>query len=92
MPKVLARDPAWLSRPSPGFQLFRPEQSRTYQVPGGEDDYEGPLRRIAHRGSEVFVAAGQELRWADLASLKDADTTNASHETAAHAYRVSNTS
>ena len=87
MPKVLARDPAWLSRPSPGFQLFRPEErSQTYQVP--DADYEGPTRKIAHRGTEVFVAVGNELRWADVALLKDAGEGNTSNETAEQAYRV----
>jgi len=94
MPKVLARNPRWLSRPSPGFQLFRTnEPSQSYNVP--DDDYEGPLRKVAHRGSEIFVAtgggsgSGNELRWAALASLKDAGENIGQHETVEQAHRVS---
>lgn len=69
MPKVLSRTPAWLSRPKPGFELFQPKQTDTKT----QQKYEGPRRTIAHRGSEVFVAVGKELRWADLSLLKDAE-------------------
>ncbi|KAK4540134.1 hypothetical protein LTR36_009799 [Oleoguttula mirabilis] len=70
MPKVLARDPSWLARPSPGFQLFRADGRQHGQSPVVR--YEGPLRRIAHRGTEVIVAVGNELRWSELSMLKDA--------------------
>ena len=36
-----------------------------------EDAYDGPLRKTAHRGTEVFVVAENELRWSSLAHLKD---------------------
>ena len=32
----------------------------------------GPRRTIAHRGTEVFIAVGREIRWADLVYLKEA--------------------
>ena len=32
----------------------------------------GPKRTIARRGTEVFVANGREIRWADLVTMKDA--------------------
>lgn len=35
------------------------------------EEYLGPNRTIAHRGSEVFVVVGKQIRWADLPSLKD---------------------
>ena len=70
MPKVLARDPPWLARPSPGFQLFRPDTKSTART--ADSHYDGPSRKIAHRGTEVFVAVGNELRWSELGKLKDA--------------------
>lgn len=71
MPRVLARDPVWLSRSAPGFSLFQPEpEGKSKVVP--ENEHDGPLRKIAHRGTEIFVAVGKELRWSDLGLLKDA--------------------
>lgn len=71
MPKVLARDLAWLSRPTPGFQLFQSDsQVKAQESPWTQ--YQGPLRKVAHKGTEVFVAVGNELRWADLQQLKSA--------------------
>lgn len=72
MPKVLERDPFWLARPTPGFQLFHHQQSRTKGSSAHESGSHGPSRKIAHRGSEVFFAVGTELRWGDLNLLKDA--------------------
>lgn len=71
MPKILERDPAWLSRPTPGSRLFQPEgESKAQRSP--DIRYEGPLRKVAHRGTELFVAVGNELRWSELGLLKDA--------------------
>ena len=71
MPKILARGPAWLSTSTPGYQLFQPDNnSKATRSP--DVRYEGPLRKVAHRGTEIFVATGNELRWSDLALLKDA--------------------
>ena len=66
MPKVAARDLAWLARPSPGFQLFRSDSDEK------DDGIDGPARKIAHRGTEIFVAVGREIRWSELGRLKDA--------------------
>lgn len=77
MPRVTSYTPSWLCRPSPGFQLFNsgqpakdaksnPAVSRNAYI-----EYLGPTRTIARRGSEVFVVVGKQIRWADLASLKD---------------------
>ncbi|KAK5170642.1 uncharacterized protein LTR77_005231 [Saxophila tyrrhenica] len=64
MPKILARDPAWLSS-----KLFKAEEeSRSRQIQ--DVVYDGPLRKIVHRGSEVIVAVGNELRWSGLGDLK----------------------
>lgn len=72
MPQVLARDPAWLARSTPGFDLFQPDTT-TAKAPRSQDArYDGPLRKVAHRGTEVFVAVGNELRWSELGLLRDA--------------------
>lgn len=74
MPKVLSYTPAWLSRPSAGFDVFQPSaNAKPPQYLGRQQQkYRGPQRTIAHRGREVFVAVGNELRWADLEVLRDA--------------------
>jgi hypothetical protein len=74
MPRVLARTPEWLVPPSPGFNLFsaKPSKPTDQHTSEKEQEYYGPSRTIAHgRGTEVFVAQGNELRWANLKSLRD---------------------
>lgn len=66
MPKILARDPAWLSRSTPAARLFQADKSAV------KTENDGASRKIAHRGSEVFVTVGTELRWSNLGVLKDA--------------------
>lgn len=76
MPKIKSYTPAWLSKPSPGHDLFTPPPSDT---PKRSSLYSstkangtlGPRRTIARRGSEVFIAVGKEIRWADLVYLKE---------------------
>ncbi|KAJ4383268.1 hypothetical protein N0V86_001313 [Didymella sp. IMI 355093] len=70
MPKVLSYTPEWLSRPSPGYHLFAPKQSNGSGAAAKNKDL-GPRRTIATRGSEIFVAVGHEIRWADLVNLKE---------------------
>lgn len=70
MPKVLSYTPDWLSRPSPGYHLFAPKQTNGNGVAAKKKDF-GPKKTIATRGSEIFVAVGNELRWADLVNLKE---------------------
>ncbi|KAL8692910.1 MAG: hypothetical protein Q9218_002168 [Villophora microphyllina] len=82
MPRVLSYTPPWLSRPSPGFDLFAstknlsspntPRSSRTQAngIKRGEE-YLGPQRTIARRGTEVFVVVDNQIRWSDLSLLKD---------------------
>jgi nucleoporin NUP82 len=67
MPKILERDPAGLCSPGLGRRLF--ERSNQAQIP--DTRYPGPLRTIAHRGTDLFTAIGNELRWSDLSVLKD---------------------
>ncbi|KAH8805711.1 hypothetical protein F5884DRAFT_800295 [Xylogone sp. PMI_703] len=81
MPKVLSYTPAWLSKPSPGYDLFTSTSKASNahaHAPYGsigqnkKDGKPGPRRTIVHRGTEVFVAVGKEIHWADLALLKEA--------------------
>lgn len=72
MPRVIKRTPDWLVPPSPGHSLFSFKAPR-FATSSSNDiaSQQGALRTIAKgRGSEIFVASGNELRWADLAVLK----------------------
>ncbi|KAB8527780.1 hypothetical protein FH972_025432 [Carpinus fangiana] len=63
MPKPLSFTPPWLSRPSDGFDFFQLSQSKS-----SAGFHDTP---IAHRGTEVFAAVGNELRWTDFVLLKE---------------------
>lgn len=75
MPKVNSYAPAWLCRPSPGANLFTSNAIKSpaedqangskFAVPNG------PTKTVAQRGTEVFTVVDNEIRWADLARLKD---------------------
>lgn len=77
MPKVKCYSAAWLSKNAPGHQLFEPSaetaRSRALTSPYASKKKTalGPRRIIARRGTEVFVAVGKEIRWGDLAYIKD---------------------
>ncbi|RYP79167.1 hypothetical protein DL771_000145 [Monosporascus sp. 5C6A] len=76
MPKIKSYTPAWLSKPSPGHDLFAPSHSDTPKRSSLYDSARtyaasGPHRTIARRGTEVFIAVGKEIRWADLVYLKE---------------------
>lgn len=73
MVKIKSYTPPWLSKPALGHEIFAPKDienvkgisaSKTRPPPG-------PRRTIARRGTEVFVAVGKEIRWADLVYLKE---------------------
>lgn len=70
MPKVLSHTPRWLQRPSPGYELFAPKPSNGRAL-GQKERTAGLRKTIAARNSEIFAAAGNEIRWADLAGLKE---------------------
>ncbi|KAG9721353.1 hypothetical protein KCU73_g14270, partial [Aureobasidium melanogenum] len=80
MARVIGHTPSWLSAPSPGFNLF--QRNADTKAPAAlrnssnKADPAGPTRTIAHRGTEIFVLVGNEIRWSDLVSLKDADQDN----------------
>ncbi|RPA90664.1 hypothetical protein L873DRAFT_1848718 [Choiromyces venosus 120613-1] len=65
----------WLSRASTGYDLFTktPENPTSYPslfTNEDEDATVAPMRVMAHRGTEIFVARGNEVRCADLQDLK----------------------
>lgn len=74
MPKVTKYTPAWLSKPAPGYDVFAASPIKKDEILGSSKKSirPGPKRTIAHRGtSEVFAAVGKEIRWTDLAKLKE---------------------
>lgn len=81
MPKILSYTPAWLSNPSPGHGIFTASAKQTTDALASPHKFSngtskkinkpGPKRTIAHRGSEIFVAVGKEIRWADLVIVKE---------------------
>ncbi|QUC22242.1 uncharacterized protein UV8b_06483 [Ustilaginoidea virens] len=80
MPKIKSYSAPWLSDSSaPGRRLFEPAadaiNSRALAPVSRFHSAPGPRRTVARRGTEVFVAVGKEIRWADLAYLKDAWST-----------------
>ena len=68
MPKVLSYTPPWLSRPSPGFKVFYDPPKSTSTT---AESAPAVSRTIASRGTQLFVAVGNEIRWTDLVYLKD---------------------
>ncbi|KAI1007374.1 Nucleoporin [Podosphaera aphanis] len=80
MPEVLSYTPAWLSRPNPGHDIFPGPSKAPVSYPATWNATSaslkrrakpGPRRVIAHRGTEVFVAVGREIRWSDLVNVKE---------------------
>ncbi|KAJ5657834.1 uncharacterized protein N7484_001483 [Penicillium longicatenatum] len=75
MPKVSSYAPAWLCRPSPGASLFTSASDKDpAQVLENGSKAVAPnaaTRTIAKRGNEVFAVIDNEIRWSDLARLKD---------------------
>ncbi|KAF4633515.1 hypothetical protein G7Y89_g4599 [Cudoniella acicularis] len=80
MPKAISYTPEWLSKPNPGHEIFvdtAPVTASTHTAPSNGSSRKkttkpGPRRAIARRGTEVFIAVGKEIRWADLVYLKEA--------------------
>lgn len=75
MPKVNSYAPAWLCRPSPGASLFASDLDKSpaqdLQKQAKPTAETGATRTIAKRGNEVFAVIDNEIRWANLARLKD---------------------
>jgi nucleoporin NUP82 len=72
MPKVVGHTPPWLCRPSPAASFFTrdPSKKPESRIQNGNGDYIGPQRTLAHRDTEVFAVVDNQIRWADLATLK----------------------
>ncbi len=66
MLSVVRRTPAWLADQSPGGELFTAPSTSNSSTPPKP----GPSRTIARRGNEIFVAVGNQLRWADVTLLQ----------------------
>ncbi|KAK6197671.1 hypothetical protein LQW54_010680 [Pestalotiopsis sp. IQ-011] len=73
MPRIKGWTPAWLDKPAPGSNLFAPVKvdSKSSPFTSKTKPKPGPTRTIAQSGSQVFVAVGKEVRWADLIDLKE---------------------
>jgi len=75
MPKVNSYAPAWLCRPSPGASLFTSTSDKgpAQALENGSKAVtpNAANRTIAKRGNEVFAVIDNEIRWSDLARLKD---------------------
>lgn len=75
--KVKSYQAPWLATGETGHQLFEASNDslkhRGLSHPGSKrkDAAPGPRRTIAKRGTEVFVAAGKDIRWGDLAYIKE---------------------
>lgn len=92
MPKIISYTPAWLSKPAPGHEILSvassrppigdPAVSRSINSVAKFNGKPGPRRTIARRGTEVFVAVGKEIRWADLIALKEEFEEDPRRETA----------
>jgi hypothetical protein len=79
MPKIKSFAPSWLNEPSPGHKLFAQSSDDarlSMTLPYGKKPKPGPRRTIARRDTEVFVAVGKQIRWGDLAYLKESWETN----------------
>lgn len=75
MPKIKSYTPSWLSPPAPGHNLFVPssEERRSSPFPAAKSKAAktAPRKTLARSGSQIFVAVGREIRWADLIELKE---------------------
>jgi nucleoporin NUP82 len=82
MPQVISYTPAWLEKGNFGYDIFtgaarNPAGTHSAPLNGfstskKKNERPGPRRTIARRGTEMFTAVGKEIRWADLAYLKEA--------------------
>ncbi|KAF2272398.1 uncharacterized protein EI97DRAFT_437021 [Westerdykella ornata] len=71
MSRVISYTPEWLMRPNPGWEMFT-SKTPSSKSPISQDDT-GRRKTIATRDTEIFVAVGTEIRWADLLALKEGE-------------------
>ncbi|KAF2264168.1 hypothetical protein CC78DRAFT_464197 [Lojkania enalia] len=84
MPKVIGYTPPWLTRPFPGYEMFASKATPSAKETASAQ------KTIATRGSEIFVAVGREIRWADLAQLKEAYGANNANMSSSRSRRLAN--
>lgn len=81
MPQIINFTPEWLSKPNPGNNIFvgGSKESR-FSYLTALNGSSASMKRITkpcarrcivNRGTEIFVAVGKEIRWADLVSVKE---------------------
>lgn len=93
MPKLISLTPRWLTRPSAGAEAFAAvpdkQPSHLRQQSLVDEIYPQPHKALAHRGTEVFVVVGNEIRWLNLRRLKhDGESKQTQSESRKPAYRV----
>lgn len=79
MPRIIDYSPPWLARPSPGASFFTPTNDKTStqstRPANGRDSDDMPQGRpkriLARRGAEIFAVVDNQIRWANLSTLKD---------------------
>ncbi|KAJ5287088.1 hypothetical protein N7478_002774 [Penicillium angulare] len=73
MPKVNSYAPAWLCRPSPGASIFTSADVKSPAQQNGSKNaaLSAANRTVAKRGNEVFAVVDNEIRWSDLARVKN---------------------
>lgn len=82
--KVKSYSAAWLSNGELGHQLFEGTNDSLHHRglsragSSKKDAAPGPRRTIAKRGTEVYVAAGKDIHWGDLAYIKEQWTSGTS--------------
>ncbi|KAK5707627.1 hypothetical protein LTR97_000165 [Elasticomyces elasticus] len=57
--RLLAQQPPWLARSTPGHTFFHSPSTTTTPPP------------LAHRGTEIFLSANNELRWTSTSHLQN---------------------
>jgi hypothetical protein len=69
MPRIVEYTPAWLTRPSMGFEIFSnvAKDDKT----NGTAPKSSVERLMVRRGTQIFIVVDNELRWTDLVYLKD---------------------
>ncbi|KAK3332519.1 hypothetical protein B0T19DRAFT_105422 [Cercophora scortea] len=74
MPKIKSYAPSWLNQSAPAHKLFElpvDDSKLPASLAYAKRNRPGPRRTIARRGTEVFVAVGKQIRWGNLAILKE---------------------
>jgi nucleoporin NUP82 len=73
MPRIVEYTPAWLTRPSMGFEIFSnaAKDDKNDKTNGSTAPKSSVERLMVRRGTQIFIVVDNELRWTDLVYLKD---------------------